>query len=58
MTASLKRTLGWITTPFFLLAFGLLLLAFDPLQRLALLFGALICATRVRALEARYGRLE
>ena len=24
----------------------------------ALLFGALICSTRVRALEARYGRLE
>jgi 1-acyl-sn-glycerol-3-phosphate acyltransferase len=39
MTASLKRTLGWITTPFFLIAFGLLLLVFDPLQRIALLFG-------------------
>ena len=24
----------------------------------ALLFGALVCSTRVRALEARYGRLE
>ena len=24
----------------------------------ALLFGALVCATKVRALEARYGRLE
>src|SRR5258706_5883672 len=39
MTASLKRTLGWITTPFFLAAFGLLLAVFDPLQRIALRFG-------------------
>jgi len=39
MTASLKRTLGWTFTPLFLAAFGLLLVIFDPLQRLALLFG-------------------
>ena len=39
MTASLKRTVGWITTTFFLIAFGLLLAVFDPLQRIALRFG-------------------
>jgi len=31
--------MGWVVTPPFLLAFGLVLAVFDPLQRLALLFG-------------------
>lgn len=35
MTTSQRRRLGWLVTPPFLLAFGLLLLAFDPLQRVA-----------------------
>jgi 1-acyl-sn-glycerol-3-phosphate acyltransferase len=39
MTASVKRTLGFVTTPLFLVAFGLLLVVFDPIQRIALLFG-------------------
>lgn len=35
----LHLALSWISTPPFLLAFGLILLVFDPLQRVARLFG-------------------
>src|SRR5258706_15196625 len=39
MSTSAKRILGWLATPPFLAAFSLLLVLFDPVQRLALLFG-------------------
>lgn len=39
MTVTTRRALGWLVTPLFLLAFGLLLVVFDPLQRVARLFG-------------------
>jgi 1-acyl-sn-glycerol-3-phosphate acyltransferase len=38
-SASAKQALGWVVTPPFLLAFGLVLAVFDSLQRLARLFG-------------------
>ncbi len=39
MSTKAKRILGWLATPPFLVAFALLLALFDPVQRLALLFG-------------------
>lgn len=36
---SRPRIVDWLTTPLFLLGFGLTLLVFDPLQRVARLFG-------------------
>jgi len=39
MSTTAKRALGWVTTPPFLAAFGLVLALFDPLQRLAFLLG-------------------
>lgn len=39
MTSSAQRALGWLVTPPFLVVFGLLLVAFDPAQRVARLFG-------------------
>lgn len=35
----MRRALGWLFTPPFLIAFGLILVVFDPLQRLARAFG-------------------
>jgi 1-acyl-sn-glycerol-3-phosphate acyltransferase len=35
----MRRALGWVFTPPFLVAFGLILAVFDPLQRLARAFG-------------------
>ncbi|HLA79053.1 MAG TPA: lysophospholipid acyltransferase family protein [Vicinamibacteria bacterium] len=35
----MQQALSWIFTPPFLIAFGLILIGFDPLQRLARLFG-------------------
>jgi 1-acyl-sn-glycerol-3-phosphate acyltransferase len=39
MSTMAKSIIGWLATPPFLVAFSLLLVFFDPVQRLALLFG-------------------